>query len=69
MRGLEEKAALVHRLAERSGAASHQLIAERYGEQEQEARRHAAVIRELILNGDVSPSETDTARQQESADG
>ncbi|MCA1667719.1 MAG: chemotaxis protein CheB [Thermomicrobia bacterium] len=68
-RGLEEKAALVRRLADRARASGHQLLAERYEEQEQDARQHAAVIRELILNGNVSPSEADTAFLQEPADG
>jgi two-component system, chemotaxis family, protein-glutamate methylesterase/glutaminase len=69
LRGLEEKAALVHRLAERSHASGHQRLMERYMEQERDARQHAAVIRELILGGDLSPAETDAARQQETADG
>jgi two-component system chemotaxis response regulator CheB len=69
LRGLEEKAALVHRLAERSRAIGNGRIAERYAEQEDEARQHAAVIRNLIVHGNVSPAETEVARQQESADG
>lgn len=69
LRGLEEKAALVHRLAARSDEIGRARIAERYTEQEREARQHAAVIRELILHGSVSPADTEAARQQESADG
>jgi two-component system chemotaxis response regulator CheB len=69
LRGLEEKAALVHRLAERSRATGNSRIAARYGEQEDEARQHAAVIRELILRGNISPAETEVAQHQESADG
>ncbi len=69
LRGLEEKAALVRRLAERSRAAGHAMLAERYAEQERDARQHAAVIRALILRGDTSPAEAEAARQQETADG
>lgn len=69
LRGLEEKAALVHRLAEQSHAIGNGRLAARYVEQEDEARQHAAVIRELILHGNVSLAQTEVARQQESADG
>ena len=63
LRGLEEKAALVHRLAKRSREIGGERIAARYTEQEHEARQHAAVIRELILRGNVSPAETEAAKQ------
>ncbi len=69
MRGLEEKAALVRRLADRARNSGHGMLASRYAEQERDARQHATVIRELILRGDTSPADTDAARQQESADG
>ncbi|MDQ6604668.1 MAG: chemotaxis protein CheB [Chloroflexota bacterium] len=69
LRGLEEKAALVHRLADRARDSGHGMLTARYAEQERDAQRHAAVIRELILRGDTSPADTGTARQQETADG
>lgn len=69
LRGLEEKAALVHRLADRVRDSGHGMLARRYAEQERVAQRHAAVIRELILRGDTSPADTDAARQQETGDG
>lgn len=65
LRGLEEKASLVHRLAERSRAAGYSHLMERYAEQELEARQHAAIIRELIVSGTVSGM---TVRQDESAE-
>lgn len=65
LRGLEEKAALTRRLAQRSRGSGHDFLAQRYDEQERDAERHAAVIRTLILNGNTSPAETDVARRQE----
>ncbi len=69
LRGLEEKAALVHRLADRARDSGHGMLMAQYAEQESDAQRHAAVIRELILRGDTSPADIDAARQQETADG
>jgi two-component system chemotaxis response regulator CheB len=69
LRGLEEKASLVHRLADRARDAGCGMLAGHYAEQERDARKHAAVIRALILRGDTSPSEMETTRQQETADG
>lgn len=69
LRGLEEKAALVHRLADRARDSGHEMLAARYAEQERDSQHHATAIRELILRGDRAPTDTDVARQQESADG
>ena len=66
LRGLEEKASLVHRLATRSRDAGHGMLADRYAEQEHDAQQHAAVIRDLILHGDTSlTGTTAVARQQD----
>lgn len=65
LRGLEEKAALARRLADRSRDSGHPLLAQRYEEQERDSQRHAAVIRNLILDGDTSPAETERTRQRE----
>jgi two-component system chemotaxis response regulator CheB len=65
LRGLEEKAALVHRMADRARERGHQMLVERYEEQERDAERHAAVIRNLILRGDISPSDIIAAGRQE----
>ncbi len=69
LRGLEEKAALVHRLADRARDAEHPMLVARYAEQEHTARQHAAVLRELILRGDTSPNDTQAAQPQAAADG
>jgi two-component system chemotaxis response regulator CheB len=69
LRGLEEKAALVHRLAERARERSHTMLADRYAEQERDARQHATVIRDLIVRGDVSPADTTAAYGQEAGEG
>ncbi len=69
LRGLEEKAALVHRLAERAGERGHTLLAHRYAEQEQDALQHATVIRGLIMRGDSSPADTTAAYVQETGEG
>ncbi len=55
LRGLEEKASLVHRLADRARNAGHGMLADRYAEQEHDAQQHATVIRDLILHGDTAP--------------
>ncbi|MGI8689685.1 MAG: hypothetical protein ACR2M3_14010 [Thermomicrobiales bacterium] len=55
LRGLEEKAALVYRLADRARAAGHGILADRYAEQGRDAQQHEAVIRTLILRGETSP--------------
>lgn len=69
LRGLEEKAALVHRLAERARERSHTMLADRYTEQERDALQHATVLRDLILRGDTSPADTTAAYVQETGEG
>jgi two-component system chemotaxis response regulator CheB len=69
LRGLEEKAALVHRLAERARAQGHATLVGRYTEQEQDARQHARVLRDLILRGETSPADTTAAYVQETGEG
>ena len=56
LRALEEKASLSGRLAERATERGYGLAAERFEEQEQDARQRAAVIREaLLVNDEVLP--------------
>ena len=69
LRGLEEKAALVQRLAERSRERGHTLLADRYAEQEHDALQHAATIRNLIIRGDTAPADTTAAYVQETGEG
>ncbi|MDQ2783555.1 MAG: chemotaxis protein CheB [Chloroflexota bacterium] len=69
LRGLEEKAALVHRLAERARDAGHGMLADRYAEQGRDAQQHAAIIRDLVLRGDTSPADIGIERQRETGDG
>ncbi|MCA1725398.1 MAG: hypothetical protein LC748_14355 [Thermomicrobia bacterium] len=69
LRGLEEKASLVHRLAERARDAGHGMLADRYAEQGHAAQQHAAVIRDLVLRGDTSPADIGIMQQQETGDG
>jgi two-component system, chemotaxis family, protein-glutamate methylesterase/glutaminase len=51
IRALEEQADLSERLARRFEAAGNQLSAERFRERYEESQRHAASLRELVLNG------------------
>ena len=69
LRGLEEKAALAGRLAERARERGHTLLANRYAEQERDAQQHATVIRELIMRGDTTPADTTAAYVQETGAG
>jgi two-component system, chemotaxis family, protein-glutamate methylesterase/glutaminase len=69
LRGLEEKAALARRLAERARERRHIMLADRYAEQERDAHQHAAVIRDLIMRGDSSPADTPAAYAQEAGEG
>jgi two-component system, chemotaxis family, protein-glutamate methylesterase/glutaminase len=56
LRALEEKASLSLRLAERATERGYGLAAERFEEQEHDARQRAAVIREaLLVNGETLP--------------
>jgi two-component system chemotaxis response regulator CheB len=56
LRALEEKASLASRLVKQSTDRGYGLAAERFEEQEQDARQRAAVIREALLVNDVSIS-------------
>jgi two-component system chemotaxis response regulator CheB len=59
LRALEEKASLSSRLAERATERGYGLAAERFEEQEQDARQRAAVIREaLLVNDETIPGPT-----------
>jgi two-component system, chemotaxis family, protein-glutamate methylesterase/glutaminase len=69
LRGLEEKAALVHRLAERAREGGHTALAARYKEQERDALGHAAVIRDLIMRGNTAPADTTAAYAHEAGEG
>ncbi len=57
LRALEEKASLSMRLAERATERGYGLAAERFEEEEQDARQRAAVIRDALLgNGATLPA-------------
>jgi two-component system chemotaxis response regulator CheB len=53
LRALEERASLARHLADRSRRRGHFLLAERFDRQIQDADRHAAVIREALMNGSL----------------
>ncbi|MDQ2686599.1 MAG: chemotaxis protein CheB, partial [Armatimonadota bacterium] len=53
MRSLEENAALSDRLAERAQGRGHGLAAERFGEQAQDARHRASIIRQALTQGQL----------------
>jgi two-component system chemotaxis response regulator CheB len=55
LRGLEEKASLLNRLAARAGEHAQAHAAKRFSEQEDDCRRRAAVIRQVLLGGDAPP--------------
>jgi two-component system chemotaxis response regulator CheB len=60
LRALEEKASLAGRLKQRALEQGHMLVAERFEEQEQDARLRAEVVRGTILNsaGGTAPEYT-----------
>jgi two-component system chemotaxis response regulator CheB len=55
LRALEESASLSHRMAERARSRGHASSAERFLEQEQDARAKAEIIRKMLL-GKSQPS-------------
>ena len=59
LRALEEKAALVHRLAGRARDRRQPLSAERFAVQAQVAQQRATLIRQLLLKEDSEPIATD----------
>ena len=50
LRALEEKASLAARLRQRAAEQGHMLVAERFEEQEQDARLRAEMVRQTLLN-------------------
>jgi len=52
-RGLEERAALARRMAERSRGRNQPVLTDRFARQEQEALARAAVIQRVLLSGSV----------------
>jgi two-component system, chemotaxis family, protein-glutamate methylesterase/glutaminase len=50
LRALEEKASLASRLRQRAAEQGHMLVAERFEEQEQDARLRAEMVRQTLLN-------------------
>ena len=61
MRALEESAALADRLAERAQGRDHALAAVRFGEQAQDARHRAGIIRQALLKGQMAAPDTPAA--------
>jgi two-component system chemotaxis response regulator CheB len=63
LRALEESAALSHRLAHRARERGNTRSAAHFDEQEQAAKAHAEIVRNVLLNGKIKPQveeETDS---------
>lgn len=68
MRALEESAALADRMAERAQERGHALAATRFGEQAQDARQRAAIIRRALIKGqNIAPDTPVAAQERESS--
>ncbi|MBV8232685.1 MAG: chemotaxis protein CheB [Planctomycetaceae bacterium] len=75
LRALEERAALSERVAERFALRGHTRPTERFREQAAESRRRAALIRQVLLNGEPeaetaagTPAEAEAANLKDGAD-
>ena len=75
LRALEERAALSERVAERFALRGHSRPTVRFREQAAESRRRAALIRQVLLNGEPdaetaagTPAEAEAAKLKEGAD-
>jgi two-component system chemotaxis response regulator CheB len=65
LRSLEERAALIRRLAERARARNHAWVARTFEERAQAAEEHAAVVRRVVTTRQTSPIAPDHAVQSE----
>ena len=67
LRALEESAALAERMSERARERGHALASDRFAEQSHGTKQSAAVIRQVLLRGQVTiPDSSVTSRGQES---
>jgi two-component system, chemotaxis family, protein-glutamate methylesterase/glutaminase len=53
LRALEERSSLARRLSERARRRGHGVAADRFANQVRETQQRAAIIREVLVNGDV----------------